>query len=57
MPPEIKKEVRDIIDHEADEEELSTDMMTTISLNAFNDVWDAPENEQWDEFIKKRLNV
>jgi hypothetical protein len=58
MQPEIKKEVRDMIVHEAtlgDNYELTTDMMTAISLDSFREIWDAPENEHWDDFIKDRL--
>jgi hypothetical protein len=55
MRPEIKEEVKEMIVQEVDENELSTDMMTAISLDTFKDIWDAKENDQWDDFIKKRL--
>ncbi|HEY5325525.1 MAG TPA: hypothetical protein VIJ27_00865 [Mucilaginibacter sp.] len=57
MKPEVKKEVRDmIIDETASGVyEITTDMMTAISLDSFQEIWDAPENEHWDDFIKDRL--
>ncbi|HWD90053.1 MAG TPA: hypothetical protein VG367_18125 [Mucilaginibacter sp.] len=58
MKPEIKKEVRDMMLSETssdDNYEITTDMMTAISLSSFQEVWDAPENEHWDDFIKDRL--
>ena len=59
MKPEIKKEVCDMILHEntsdEDEEELSSDMITAVSMESFQQVWNAPENEHWDDFIKERL--
>ena len=59
MKPEVKEEVRELIvnEQETAEDEVTTDMMTAVSMDAFGDIWDAPENDHWDEFIKKRLNV
>ena len=59
MKPEIKKEVGDLITQEAafGDDELSTDMITEASMNSFRQVWDAPEDEHWDDFIKRRLDV
>ena len=59
MPPEIKKEVSDMIVYEAtfNGEEVSTDMMTEASMGVFEQVWNTPEDEHWDEFIKNRLHV
>jgi hypothetical protein len=57
MKPEVKEELRNLFFHEAETEgtELSTDAMTAISMDAFRDIWDAPENDHWNDFIKKRL--
>jgi hypothetical protein len=58
MEPEIKNEVRDMIIRETAltaNGEFSSDMMTEISLESFQNIWDAPENEPWDDFIKDRL--
>ena len=56
MKPEIKKEVHDMILHEATlDDEITTDMMTDISLDSFRKIWDAPQNEHWNNFIKNRL--
>ena len=37
-------------------EELTTEIMTVISLDSFRAIWETTENEQWDDFIKDRLN-
>jgi hypothetical protein len=58
MKPEIKKEVRDMIVQEVSletEYEFTTDIMTEISMRSFQEIWDAPENEHWNDFIKERL--
>jgi hypothetical protein len=58
MKPEIKKEVREMMLDETalgNNNEITTDMMTAISQDSFREIWDAPENEQWDDFIKGRL--
>ena len=58
MKPEVKKEVRDMIVYEkalGDNSEITSDMMTAISLDSFQEIWDAPQNESWDDFIKGRL--
>ena len=58
MKPEVKEEVRDMIVYKTaldDNSEITSDMMTAISLDSFQEIWDAPENEHWDEFIKERL--
>jgi hypothetical protein len=58
MKPEVKKELRDMIMDETALEggdEFTTDMMTSVSLESFQKIWDAPENEHWDDFIKDRL--
>ncbi len=60
MKPEIKIEVYKMLIDEADiiaGDEVTADMMTAISSDSFQRVWDAPENEHWDNFIKDRLNV
>ena len=53
MKPEIKNEVRDIINRE--EEEIATETLTMASMDSFRELWDTPENEPWDDFIKGRL--
>ncbi|MFB9843247.1 hypothetical protein [Mucilaginibacter ginsenosidivorans] len=58
MKPEIKKEVRDMMLYETSLDngnEVTTDMMTAISLESFQEVWEGTENEHWDDFIKDRL--
>jgi len=58
MKPEIKNEVREMIIHETAlvaDDELTSDMLTEISMEAFRDIWDAPENEHWNDFINDRL--
>jgi hypothetical protein len=58
MKPEVKKEVRDMIVYEkalGDNSEITSDVMTAISLDSFQEIWDAPQNESWDDFIKGRL--
>jgi hypothetical protein len=56
MKPEIKKEVRDMIINETIlDDEITTDMMTAMSLDSFQEIWDAPENEHWEDFIKGQL--
>jgi len=35
--------------------EITTDEMTALSLDSFQQIWDAPENEQWNDFIKGRV--
>jgi hypothetical protein len=58
MKPEIKNEVRDMIIHETSltaDGEFTSDLMTQISLDSFQEIWDSPENEPWDDFIKDRL--
>jgi len=58
MKPEVKKEVSDMIVYEkalGDNSEITSDMMTAISLDSFWEIWDAPQNEPWDDFIKERL--
>jgi hypothetical protein len=34
---------------------ITSNMMTAVSLDSFQKIWDAPENEHWDDFIKDRL--
>lgn len=53
MKPEVKREVRDIINRE--EEEIPTEILTAVSMDSFHELWDTPENEPWDDFIKGRL--
>ena len=56
MTPEVKEEVYKILTEEANiNDEVTTDMMTAMSLDSFQQVWDSPENEHWDNFIKDRL--
>ncbi len=58
MKPEIKDEVREMIIHETTldgDEEFTTDALTEISMETFKDIWDAPENEHWNDFINDRL--
>ena len=56
MKPEIKNEIRDMIMNEtALNDEITTDMMTSISMASFQKIWDSPENEHWDDFIQSRL--
>jgi hypothetical protein len=55
MKPEIKEGVRDMIMGD-NNYEITTDEMTAISLDSFQQIWDAPENEQWNDFIKGRVS-
>jgi hypothetical protein len=43
------------INCEIDLDEITTEMMTAISMDSFLEIWNAPENERWDDFIKERL--
>ncbi len=54
MKPEVKEEVRNMIMDDNDYE-ITTDEMTAISLDSFQQIWDSPENEHWNDFIKGRL--
>jgi len=58
MKPAIKNEVREMIIHETTldgDDEFTTDMLTEISMEAFKNIWDTPENEHWNDFIIDRL--
>lgn len=56
MKPETKKEVVELIIKETDlGNEITTEMLTDISMASFQEIWDAPENDHWDDFIKNRL--
>jgi hypothetical protein len=57
MTPEVKVEVRDILIKTSVDTsyEITTEMMTDLSEDAFGEIWDKPENVHWDDFIKERL--
>ena len=50
----VQIEVRKLI-FTTDQE--GTDDLYRISNQSFSDIWETPENEHWDQFLKDRLNV
>ena len=59
MKPEVKEEVSAMIGYEAatEKDELSADTITEASVASFHQVWDTPEDEHWDSFIKGHFHV
>jgi hypothetical protein len=54
LQEEVQADIRKLI-FRADQE--GRDDLSRMSNQSFSDIWDAPENEHWDQFLKDRLNV
>lgn len=52
LPDEVKKEVQALI--KSDYEDLSADDLYKMSITSFEEIWNAPENDHWDDFFANR---
>ncbi|MGX5691165.1 hypothetical protein [Arcticibacter tournemirensis] len=56
MRQEIKDQVKDLILKDSEDGDFTSEMLTSVSLESFKEIWEAPENNHWDKFIKDRLS-
>lgn len=56
MRQDIKDQVKELILKDSEKEEITTEVLTLASMESFKEIWDTPENDHWDKFIKDRLS-
>ena len=52
LQEKVQVEVRKLIFNTGQE---VTDDLLTLSNQSFSDIWETPENEHWDKFLKERI--
>lgn len=56
LPQQVQNEVRKLI-AETESDKMSVKGLSDMANDSFSEIWDSPENEHWDEFLNKQVNV
>lgn len=56
LPQQVQNEVRKLI-AETESDKMSVKGLSDMANDSFSEIWDTPENEHWDEFLNKQVNV
>lgn len=56
LPKDVQVEVFKLIS-ELKQNEIEADEFTDLSTDSFSSVWNTPENEHWDQFMKQYTDV
>lgn len=53
LQEEVQADIRKLISSDRE----NKDDLSRMSNQSFADIWETPENDHWDQFLKDRLNV
>lgn len=58
MPEKVQRQIKEmIIGKDVDYDLPQTADLTRLSGQSLKDIWEAPENDHWDEFFKSKGHV